>query len=169
MAQTITIRPFQLTSAHAFAKLRKDIERESDSMLLKRGERKENAFHVIAKTLLSQRRTVTFIAYDGHAMIGYLSMVFPRYRRLSGNAYITLGVRETYRGQGIGTNLMHEAERYARTREARRIELEVFGTNTRARTLYERHGYVTEGVKKNAVTHNDGFDDMIIMAKYLVS
>ena len=168
MNQSVVIKPFRFIDAHAFAKLRREVEAESDQLVVKGGERKETAIHVIAKLLVSQRRTVTFIAYDRGAMIGYVNMVFPRYRRLQGNAYIAIiALKKKYRGQGIGSQLMDVAEAYAKERGVRRVELEVFGENTHAREMYERRGYTTEGVKKEAVVTTTGFDDIIIMAKRL--
>lgn len=165
LVASIVIKPLRLIQAHSFAKLRKDIENETDCLLAKRGERKENAFHIIAKTLLSQRRTVTFIAYHEKIMIGYVSLVFPKYKRLQGNAYLTIALREKYRGQGIGRVLMDKAEEYATTHNVRRIELEVFAKNTHAIDLYTERGYLVEGVKKEAITLETGFDDIVIMAK----
>jgi ribosomal protein S18 acetylase RimI-like enzyme len=47
-------------------------------------------------------------------------------------------------GQGLGRQLMEEAERWARGMAYGAITLNVFDGNTRALTLYERHGYRTE-------------------------
>lgn len=165
LAASIIIKPLRLIQAHSFANLRKDIEDETDYLLAKRGERKENALHVIAKTLLSQRRTITFIAYDKKMMVGYVSLVFPKYKRLSGNAYLTIALREKYRGQGIGAMLMNTAENYAATHNVRRIELEVFAKNKHAIDLYTEREYLVEGIKKEAVAFETGFDDIVIMAK----
>jgi ribosomal protein S18 acetylase RimI-like enzyme len=98
-------------------------------------------------------------------MIGYVSLVFPRFKKMKGNAYLTIALKKEYRGKGIGTILMDKAEDYVRGRGARRIELEVFAKNTGAKKLYETLGYVVEGVKKEAVTDIDGYDDIVIMAK----
>lgn len=165
--QNITIVPFTYKDAHLFAKLRRDIDREADHLLAKEGERKENALHVIAKLLLSQRRTVTFLAFDDSVDVGYVSLVFPKFKKLQGNAYLTISIRSAYRGKGIGNMLMEKAENYATERGVRRVELEVFGKNKNALDLYTKRGYVIEGVKKEAVDNMGDFDDIIIMAKRL--
>jgi ribosomal protein S18 acetylase RimI-like enzyme len=161
----INIVPFRYAHAHIFATLRRDIDRESDHLIAKKGERKENAIHVITKLLISQRRTVTLLAFYGKEAIGYVSLVFPRFTKLQGNAYLTIALREKCRGQGIGSMLMEQAEIYAKSKAIRRIELEVFGKNTNAIALYEKRGYEVEGVKKEAIKDGDGFDDIIIMTK----
>ena len=166
--QNIKIIPFTYKHAHIFSKLRRDIDNSSACVLANKGERKENALHVIAKLLISQRRTVTFLAFDGLLDMGYVSIVFPRYTKLKGNAYLTIGIREEYRGKRIGGMLMEKAEKYAKSRGVRRMELEVFGKNTHAIELYKKRGYEIEGIKKEAIQSGDGYDDLVIMAKRLI-
>ena len=52
-----------------------------------------------------------------------------------------LVVADGMEGRGIGKALVAEAERSARDRGARTMTLHVFGTNTRARGIYEQLGY----------------------------
>ena len=120
------------------------------------------------RLLISQRRTVTFLAFDGKKAIGYVSLVFPRFGKMQGNTYLTISVRGSYRGKGVGTALMEHAEQYAKGRGMRRIELEVFGQNVNAIALYAKREYVVEGVKKGAVYNLGAYDDIIIMTKQLV-
>lgn len=165
--KNINIVLFSYKHAHIFSKLRRDIDAEANHVLAKRDERKENAFHVIARMLISQRRTVTFLAFDGKSVVGYVSIIFPKFAKLQGNAYLTIGLREKYRGIGIGSLLMEKAESYAKEKKVRRMELEVFGGNTNAIALYKKRNYLVEGVKKEAVIMGNTFDDIIIMAKKL--
>jgi len=46
-----------------------------------------------------------------------------------------------YRGQGIGTTLLHRAEEYARSLAIPRLVLHVEASNTGARRLYRRMGF----------------------------
>lgn len=161
------ITQFTYKHANIFSKLRIATDRESDHVLANKNERTENALHVIVRLLISQRRIVTFLAFDGKEAIGYVSLVFPKYTKLKGNAYLTIAIREKYRGKGVGTKLMDKAEQYAKEKGIRRIELEVFGKNKNAIAMYEKRGYLTEGAKKDAVDGAEGFDDIIFMAKKL--
>ncbi len=163
----LKITPFTYRQAHLFSKLRKDIDNESEHVLAQKGERKENLIHIIVKLLISQRRTITFLAYDGVRDIGYVNLIFPKFAKLKGNVYLTIAVRRAYQGKGVGTALMEKAENYAKSKGARRVELEVFGKNTNAITLYKARGYEIEGVKKEAVNNGGIYDDIIIMAKHL--
>jgi RimJ/RimL family protein N-acetyltransferase len=46
-----------------------------------------------------------------------------------------------------------------------RIELEVFASNHAAIRLYERHGFVIEGVKRGARVLDGIVDDLVCMAR----
>lgn len=164
MNSDLHIRLFTYRDAQLFSRLRKDIEKESDYVLAEKNERTETGLHVLIRLLISQRRIVTFLAFDNKTPVGYVSLVFPKFTKLQGNAYLTIGVRESYRGKGIGTELMNKAEEYAKGRGIRRMELEVFSKNP-ALKLYTRKKYEVEGVKKDAVKYNGSYDDIIIMAK----
>ena len=166
--KNIHIKLFTIKDAHLFSKLRREIEEEADCMLAKKGERKEGALRVLVKLLISQRRTVTFLAYDGKKDIGYISVVFPKFSKLKGNGYRTIALREKYRGQGRGNMLMEISEKDSKERGVRRMELEVFGKNTHAIELYKKRGYEIEGIKKEAIQSGDGYDDLVIMAKRLI-
>jgi ribosomal protein S18 acetylase RimI-like enzyme len=52
-----------------------------------------------------------------------------------------LAVTEAHRGQGIGSRLLAEAERYARSTGRSRLALHVLSSNTAARRLYTRVGF----------------------------
>lgn len=56
-------------------------------------------------------------------------------------------VRAGHRGRGIGSKLIARAERWAIEQGATAIELNVWSTNTSAKSLYESLGYVTRLVR----------------------
>jgi ribosomal protein S18 acetylase RimI-like enzyme len=56
-------------------------------------------------------------------------------------------VEEAFRGRGYGRAAMRLAEEEARKRGIHRIELNVFGGNTVARSLYQSLGYVERSVR----------------------
>ena len=159
---------FQLKNVSAFLNLKKQIEREADHLVVGSGERLDTALHVLVKMFVTRKRTQTLVAVENNQIVGYISTVYPKFKKLRGNAYISLAVRSSHRGKGIGTKLISASEQHAKTKNIRRIELEVFGKNVRAIELYKRLGYETEGCRRNAVEDADGFDDVVFMAKTLV-
>lgn len=75
-----------------------------------------------------------------------------------------MGIESEYRGRGVGRRLLDEAIVRARTFGMERIELEVFASNSNAIALYEKNGFVMEGVKRRARKLDGVWDDNVIMA-----
>ena len=48
-----------------------------------------------------------------------------------------------------------------------RVELEVVAVNKKARRLYEKFGFVEEGLIKNGAKIGDGYEDIVLMAKQI--
>jgi RimJ/RimL family protein N-acetyltransferase len=71
---------------------------------------------------------------------------------------------ETRRGRGIGTEATKLALAYAfETLNLERIELRVIDTNTQARDLYRRLGFVEEGRLRRAAFDEGAAVDVIVM------
>jgi RimJ/RimL family protein N-acetyltransferase len=75
-----------------------------------------------------------------------------------------MGLLPPFRGQGIGTDLMHRSLAAAKTFGFHRVELTVRENNTNATALYNRSGFVTEGVQRNAVLVDGVYENLILMA-----
>ena len=75
-----------------------------------------------------------------------------------------MGLVPSYRGRGIGAQLVLAALKRAAEQGLDRIELEVYGSNARAIALYERLGFVREGVKRAARRLDGRVEDNILMA-----
>jgi ribosomal protein S18 acetylase RimI-like enzyme len=88
--------------------------------------------------------------------------------RLDHVAVLTLAVAAPFRRRGCGEALLEAAEAWARRLGVRKLSLSVRGRNAAARALYERGGFVLEGVERDHVRSGDSFEDNLIMAKHLV-
>ncbi|MCW8408143.1 GNAT family N-acetyltransferase [Legionella sp. PATHC035] len=75
-----------------------------------------------------------------------------------------IGVLAPYRGQGIGEQLLSTALQMAKLKGLTRIELTVREHNYAAISLYEKYGFVKEGVHKNAVRIDGVYENHIFMA-----
>jgi GNAT superfamily N-acetyltransferase len=89
-------------------------------------------------------RDLLFVAVDGGAVVGLAWMIASR--ALDDSAYLRLLlVGEQHQSHGLGGQLLARAEREVRALGARHLILLVTRTNRRARSFYERHGYVRVG------------------------
>lgn len=97
--------------------------------------------------LLESLGTITWIAEDDRQMAGF-AIADCEWSAGEIVAYIqTIEVLPAWRGQGIGSELLHRIEDSAREREAKAIWLHVDAQNGNAVRLYEAHGYLCEGRK----------------------
>ncbi len=77
------------------------------------------------------------VALDQDRIVGYATPVFDVREGWIGG----IGILPVYRGKGIGTRLMVEAEKFLRGKGVSWVYLEVIEGNHRAQRLYERLGY----------------------------
>jgi len=75
-----------------------------------------------------------------------------------------IGVLAPYRGQGLGKALIAAALKQAKLKGLTRIELTVRENNKSAIALYEKFGFVTEGVHRNAVCIDGHYENHLFMA-----
>lgn len=133
---------------------------------------KENAAEplplALLKALWYRKRMLNLIAEEKGKIVGYVCAVLGRHTQFKGNVHIvSAAVEKKLRSKGIGRMLFNQMESYARARNARRLELEVFDRNERAIKFYKELGYEVEGVKRYAVANESDHDNLVMMAKIL--
>lgn len=75
-----------------------------------------------------------------------------------------MGIVPAYRGRGLGLKLINATLARARKAGFVRIELSVHADNARAISLYDKAGFVREGVQRDAVYVDGEYRDAIVMA-----
>lgn len=95
---------------------------------------------------LSGRDAVVFVAVHAGVLVGFVSAALvdetsPFFQRMRYARIGTICVTERCRGQGIGRRLMDEVERWAKSKDAVEVHLNVWSFNERARELYAELGY----------------------------
>ena len=78
-----------------------------------------------------------------------------------------MGLLPAYRGRRLGRRLATAALDAAEVKGIERVELEVFSSNTRAIALYERLGFVREGVRRRARRLDGREEDDVLMARFI--
>jgi ribosomal protein S18 acetylase RimI-like enzyme len=106
------------------------------------------------------------VAELGGVVAGYVA-VGARYPGLTAAEHVqelkALAVDPQLQGRGVGRRLVLAAADRARRRGARRLTLKVLGTNHVARRLYERCGFVVEGVAPEEFRLRGRYvDDMLL-------
>ncbi len=78
-----------------------------------------------------------------------------------------MGIIPAYRGRGLGKRLLLAALNQARASGFICVELSVHADNTRAMALYEKIGFIREGVQRRSVLIDGRFIDTVNMALML--
>lgn len=117
----------------------------------------------------SHERASTLVAVLDSDVVGYLTLTHPT--SLPENAHVWqvegFTVRMGLRGRGVGSALLAEAARTARTAGGTKLSLRVLSTNPLARAVYEKAGFGVEGVLvAEFVIDGDPVDD-VLMARPL--
>jgi len=120
------------------------------------------------RSLAENGRGNVLLAVAGGEIVGYLSAFTGHFARNRGSVFIAVvGLREAWRGLGIGTRLFEAIEAWARARRAWRLELRVSSLNGRGLALYRKQGFAIEGRIRGGVFRNGGWTDDFWMGKLL--
>jgi RimJ/RimL family protein N-acetyltransferase len=108
-----------------------------------------------------------FVALDGERAIGWCDISSLNRPVYAHSAVLGMGVIDGYREQGVGKALMTATLGAAKAAGLTRVELTVREPNLRAMKLYEKMGFVHEGVKRRGVCVDGQYEDLICMAVLL--
>jgi GNAT superfamily N-acetyltransferase len=146
---TVTIRPYEPADRQAVVGLVHQLNLFEDGISADRARDLKAAEACLESDLRRVGRDggALMVALDGAEPVGMMCFVLeppqPYLRADLGRVgWVTeLVVDERYRGQGIGTALLEEAERLARGHGVRRLMIGAIVGNHVARKAYERFGF----------------------------
>ena len=110
-----------------------------------------------------ERGVIRLIALDDSNVVGWCHIRPDRWEGFTHAGWLGMGVLKEYRGQGIGSALLHQALAEARRLGLERVELSVFASNSSAIRLYKKFRFEIEGRKKRARKLDGSYDDIIVM------
>ena len=110
------------------------------------------------------RGAAQVVAIDGDRVVGWCDIVRRSGEGFEHSGVLGMGLLEEYRERGLGARLLEAALQRAREAGLERVELAVWASNDRARRLYDRSGFTTEGVQRRARVIDGAPDDLVLMA-----
>lgn len=163
------IRKIQRQDANNYLDMLLNLDNETKFMMFEPGER--SADINITKNIIEKSITgdnLVLVATDSEDIIGFLSAQRGVPNRIKHTAYIVMGIREKFRGKGLGNKLFSELDIWSKKNNIKRLELSVISSNLVAKHLYEKNGFYVEGIKKNAMVIDGEYVDEFFMAKLYV-
>lgn len=163
------IRMITPLDAEPFLRLNKQLDEETKFMLYEPGERKatvESQKKAICSLLDSGHSTI-FVAEQDETLVGQITVVGSSLARKKHTAYIVIGIKQEFTGQGLGSKLFSAMEEWCREKGLHRLELTVMKHNIAALRLYEKNGFRIEGSKMHSLVMDGEYIDEYCMAKYL--
>jgi RimJ/RimL family protein N-acetyltransferase len=162
---TAVIRPAEVSDARALVDLARAVGTEPGEWLLTHDVWREvGEERRYLKAVRRHPDAAVFVVDEAGAVVGRLSLARDEHPASRHVADIGLMVARGHRGRGIGRALLDQAVTWGRASAVRKLQLHVFPWNEPAIRLYERFGFVQEGVR---VAHyvRDGSDvDAVLMA-----
>lgn len=104
-------------------------------------------------------------------VVGNASFRFAVRKKLAHTAELGMGVLPSHQRMGLGKLMLERSiEDMKQHPGIERLDLTVIASNTHARAMYQRAGFVEEGVKVRALKQPDGrYDDEVMMALWIGS
>jgi RimJ/RimL family protein N-acetyltransferase len=104
------------------------------------------------------------VALAGGKVIGWCDVRREVFPSRAHRGTLGMGLLPEWRSRGVGRRLLEATLAQARRSGFKRIELDVHADNPRAIALYERAGFVREGIVRDASLIDSVFRDAILMA-----
>ena len=104
---------------------------------------------------------------DSEKIVGFLWADRGKLNRVLHTAYIVVGVLRDYRNCGIGNAFFDRLDVWARECSVTRLELTVECENSVAVSLYEKHGFIKEGIRRGSMKLNGRYVDEFYMGKII--
>jgi RimJ/RimL family protein N-acetyltransferase len=112
-------------------------------------------------------RQADIVAVAGGRVVGSVGISRDEHPVTRHVATLGMFVADGWRGLGVGTALLRDAIRWARSVGVEKLELTVYPGNAAARALYERFGFVREGRLVRHSKKSYGYEDEVLMGLWL--
>lgn len=105
-------------------------------------------------------------AWIGSRLVGNLGLVSDAHPASAHVRVLGMSVARDCRGLGIGGALLEAAVAWAAAHGAEKVVLSVFAHNAPALAVYERHGFVREGLRRRQFVRAGEYHDEVLMARF---
>ncbi|MFB9948090.1 GNAT family N-acetyltransferase [Rhizobium puerariae] len=166
-AEDITIEPIREVHIESFRKALDMVSRERKYLTLLEAPPLESVREFVLGMIENGHSQFVAVAnadQDGGVVVGWCDIRGHARETHAHCGTLGMGIVSGYRDKGLGTRLITTTLNDAKARGLHRVELHVHADNPRAVALYEKVGFVREGVARDAVRIDGRYIDAIQMA-----
>ena len=129
----------------------------------------ESEMQIFIDKQAQSENQITLLAFLNDELAGIINITADQRPRVRHIGDIFLGIKKAFWGFGLGSILMEEAIEWAKTSGViRRLQLTVQKRNLAAIHLYEKMGFITEGLQERGACIERGeFLDVYLMGKLI--
>ncbi|PQP83860.1 GNAT family N-acetyltransferase [Paenibacillus sp. PCH8] len=166
---TYTIRSAEENDADTLSALRVQLDGETENMDREEGEAYIDAagfVHSIHSDTEKSRNLFLVAVVEGE-IVGYSRCAGTELKRFNHKVEFGVCVAKEFWGYGIGKSLLAESVQWADRSGFEKITLNVLDKNEKAIELYQKSGFVIEGILKRDRRHADGKHyDTVVMGRF---
>lgn len=166
----IVIRPASPGDAEALLQMKLEYLENSKTIPLFKNEypdKVEQECELIER-INKERNSTLLVAEHNGKLVGNIDLNGNQRLKLFHTGVIGMGIRETWRGIGVGSALLHSIIQWSKNNPFLTILwLEVYETNSGGKALYEKMGFEECGRIKGFFQEEEGNIDKLTMVRHL--
>ena len=159
-----TLRPARPTDARGLARLFAEVRAEGRWLITTPGAVSEPSEAFWIGELIRGAEHLALVAEADGEVVGNVLVSVDRGRATEHIGVLSICVALDWRDVGIGSELVAAAQEWAARRGLRKVSLGVFPDNARAIAVYEKLGFVREGLRHMQYHSGDAYRDEVLMA-----
>jgi RimJ/RimL family protein N-acetyltransferase len=158
------LRPARPTDSRALARLFAEVRAEGRWLITTPGAVSEPSEAFWIGELIRGNEHLAVVAEADGDVVGNVLVSVDRGRATEHIGILSICVARDWRDVGIGSDLVASSQAWARTKGLRKVSLGVFPDNERAIAVYEKLGFVREGLRRMQYHSGDRYRDEVLMA-----
>ena len=159
-----TLRPARPTDGRALARLFADVRDEGEWLITPPGAVSEPSEAFWVAEMIRAAEHLVLVAEADADVVGNVLVSVDRGVATEHIGVLSITIAHDWRDVGIGTELVAAAQDWATKRRLHKLSLGVFPENVRAIAVYEKRGFVREGLRRDQYRSGDRFRDEVMMA-----
>jgi RimJ/RimL family protein N-acetyltransferase len=159
-----TLRPARPTDGRPLARLFADVRTEGRWLITTPGSVSEPSEAFWIGELIRAAEHLALVAEADGDVVGNVLVNVDRGVATEHIGVLSICIARDWRDVGIGSELVAAAQRWAVERGLRKVSLGVFPDNERAIAVYEKQGFVREGLRHMQYRSGDVYRDEVLMA-----